>query len=134
MVSTYFFAQQNGDAQGGISSFSVTCRTEDTGNLDAQYSSMSAKAQSIAETSAVSTAGAPVLVGYAGIPDIIIVLRAGEVFAAYYRNSTVCPCMIVHDLDMVDMDEQPSAIEKLQVNVANRGYQRCVALEADPEG
>jgi hypothetical protein len=133
MVSTYFFAQQNGDARGGISSFSVTCRTEDTGNLDAQYGAMSAKAQSMAETAAVSTAGAPVLVGYAGIPDIIVVLRAGEVFAAYYRNSAVCPCMVVHDLDMVDMDKQAEVVEKLQAHVSHRGYQRCVALEADPE-
>ena len=131
MVTTFFYAQKNPGHEQGISSFSVAVRAEEDGAPDKLFQVMLDRSKEISVSNADPAGEDPVFVGYAGIPDLVVVIRAGGVYAAYYRNSVVPPCMVVHDLDLVD--DEIRHVESLQRTLSERGYVRCAALEADPE-
>lgn len=131
MVTTFFYAQKNPEHEQGISSFSVSVRAEEDGTPDKLFHVMSDRAKAISESHADPAGEEPIFVGYAGIPDLVVVIKAGDVYAVYYRNSLVPPCMVVHDLDVVD--DEVKHVTKLQKTLSERGYVRCATLEADPD-
>lgn len=125
MISQYFYAQRNDGVASGITGFSVTVRTDKT-QPDAAAVALRQAADNHAVEVALNTAGPPTLVGSAGIPDMQLLLSGGEISAVFYRNASQPPCVVIHDLDFEDNEEQK--LDELSAEMQQMGYVRCVPL------
>lgn len=118
-----------------MKSFSITvrsdCETDQAFDLMLERASHEAKA---VVTSNTGIDGEPVLAGYAGIPDLHIVLRKGAVVATFWRNSKLAPCVVVSDLDYASYtDKEQEVIEALSKSLNDRGFNRVPHMESLPE-
>lgn len=129
MISQYFYAQRNDTVATGITGFSVTVRTDKT-LPEAASAALRQAADNHAVEVALPSAGPPTLVGSAGIPDMQVLLSGGEISAVFYRNAAQPPCVVIHDLDYEDNEEQK--LEELSAEMQQMGYVRCMPLISTP--
>lgn len=131
MVTTFFYSVLSPDTPAGLKSFSLTVRSEshDGQAFDLMLSRAKEEAINVIASN-TGMDGEPVLVGYAGIPDLQVILRRGAVAAVFWRNSKLPPCVVVSDLDYADNEEE--AISHLSVSLNERGFQRLPHMEELP--